>query len=147
MRLVLTDLSTKRWQGVNINNLTNLVKEINSRPILGELRSDYYSENYTTISLIGDTHHIKEVRIENSTITGDFKFLENDRGREAKFLFDNGLCKISIRAVGIYPSDIHKIITWDLIPESDYVGRRRLVKIDSILQIITEEEHESTNNI
>jgi hypothetical protein len=147
MRLVLTDLSTKRWQGVNINNLTNLVKEVNSHPILGELRSDYYSQNYTTISLKEATHHIKDIRIENSTITGDFKFLENDRGREAKFLFDNGLCKISIRAVGIYPSDIHKIITWDLMPESDYVSRRRLVKIDSILQIITEEEHESTNNI
>ncbi len=40
MRVVLTDLTTKRWQGVNVNNIQKVVDEFSGREVFGEVRSE-----------------------------------------------------------------------------------------------------------
>lgn len=140
MRVVLTDLTTKRWQGVNMSNIQRVVDEFIGSEVLGEIGSeDIY------VSLSNVTHIIKDIKIEDNKIKGDLQFLNSFKGIEAQELFDMGLLKLSIRALGIPPSDIHKIITWDLVFDEDFKMKKRLEKIDKILEIIT--EYENIDNV
>lgn len=143
MRVVLTDLTTKRWQGVNMSNIQRVVELISSEEIFGEVLNEE-NRNFD-VSLKKATHRITDIKVEGDQIKGNLIFIQTEDGQTAKKLFDMGFLKPSIRAVGVPPSDIHKIFTWDLVYEEDFKKRNRLVKIDQILDIIN--DYEDTDNI
>jgi hypothetical protein len=123
-----------------VNNIQKVVDEFSGREVFGEVRSE--NDQIPFISLSNSTHNIKNINLEDNMIKGDLQFLGNSRGIEAQELFNMGMIKLSIRAFGIPPSDIHKIITWDLVFDEDFKMKKRLKKID---QIIT--DYEDTDNI
>lgn len=140
MRVVLTDLTTKRWMGVNMNNIQKVVDELSGREVFGEVRSE--NDQISFVSLLNSTHNIKNINLEDNMIKGDLKFLGSSRGIEAQELFNMGLIKLSIRAFGVSPIDIHKIITWDLVFDEDFKMKKRLKKINQIII-----DYEDTDNI
>lgn len=143
MRVVLTDLTTKRWQGVNMINIQRVVELMSSKEIFGEML-DEENRNFD-VSLLKATHRITDIKVEGNQIKGNLIFIQTENGKTAKKLFDMGHLKPSIRAVGVPPSDIHKILTWDLVYEKDFKKKNRLVKIDQILDIIN--DYEDTDDI
>lgn len=145
MRVVLTDLTTKRWQGVNMSNIQRVVELISLKEIFGEVLDEGDINFSFDISLSKATHRITDIKVEGNQIKGNLIFIQTENGKTAKNLFDMGHLKPSIRAVGVPPSDIHKIFTWDLVYEKDFKKKNRLVKIDQILDIIN--DYEDTDNI
>lgn len=138
MRVVLTDLTTKRWQGVNMSNIQRIVELLSSKEIFGAVL-DEGDINFSFVSLSKATHRITDIKVEGGQIKGNLIFMQTENGKTAKNLFDMGHLKLSIRALGVPPSDIHKIFTWDLVYEKDFKKKNRLVKIDQILDINTDD--------
>lgn len=122
-KYLLTDFSTERWKGINIESvetqLENLNEKINKVGFLfGEIGNP---ETFEVSSTSRASHTIKNLIFEDGKVYGEIKFLNNDNGRQADNLINNMNCRFGIRSVGVSDRHkdgeivIHSIFSWDII--------------------------------
>jgi hypothetical protein len=115
---LLTDFSSERWKGVDLESVKECLKNVEERANNGRLLGELENPDRFDISLNNCTHSITNVVLKNDKIYGDIEFLSNGKGQIAKDLVENHNCKFGIRSTGNTSEGvitIEQIFTWDLI--------------------------------
>jgi len=123
MEHILTDFSSERWKGVDIESVKKAMVEIegvaSGSVLYGELGHPVDFVLFD-ISLKNVTHQILEPKLIEGKIVSDVKFLKTTRGNIAAEMIESGKFKFGIRAAGNTQEDgcitIKQIYTWDIIP-------------------------------
>jgi hypothetical protein len=118
---LLTDFNTDRWKGINMENVKTQVEKLNERNKICSLFGEIGNPSTGVISLSNVSHLIKNLTFIDGKVYGDVEFLNNDNGKRADNLVNNGGYRFGIRSVGtsnLYKNGetvIESIITWDVI--------------------------------
>jgi hypothetical protein len=117
--IMLTDFNDKTWRNMNVDiESVQQCIDAKSHIIYGEI---YDQHNVNILSLSNASHTISKMIIRGKKIYGDVYFLNNDIGRVAQMIFDNG-GKFNIRAE-------YEIVT-DIVELRDkkieyFIGKRK----------------------
>jgi len=120
---LLTDFTTKRWEGIDIESVRLQIDKLNETInkigcIFGEIGNPLTLEFH----LQNVSHLIKNLTFSEGKVYGDIELLDTQMGRIAKTLINNMNYKLGIRSNEQLKDGkifIEKIFTWDIIIEKN----------------------------
>lgn len=118
---LLTDFTTERWKGIDLDSVKTSVETLKEKlNKMGCAYGELGKPETFEISLNKASHAIKNITFENDKIYGDVEFLNNSNGKVAERYINDMNGAFGIRSVGFVNRNddnkitIHVILTWDV---------------------------------
>lgn len=114
---LLTDFTTERWKGIDLESVERQINFINTYKI-DSLFGELGTPDRFDVSILNISHSIKNLTLIDGKVYGDVKFLDTPNGRLGKTNVEIHNYKFGIRSTGTSNNDeiiIKRIFTWDII--------------------------------